>query len=60
MTLQTQREYPPNMLCKDKFLVQSSVVPSNTNVDELPQDTVRSFNILIISVVIMYYDNEER
>ncbi|KAH6787361.1 Plant VAMP membrane family protein [Perilla frutescens var. hirtella] len=39
VTLQAQREYPPNMQCKDKFLVQSTIVPPNTNVDELPQDT---------------------
>ncbi|KAK6138698.1 hypothetical protein DH2020_027560 [Rehmannia glutinosa] len=39
VTLQAQREYPPNMQCKDKFLLQSRVVPPNTNLDELPQDT---------------------
>ncbi|KAE8055855.1 hypothetical protein FH972_012670 [Carpinus fangiana] len=27
------------MRCKDKFLVQSTIVPPNTDVDELPQDT---------------------
>ncbi|KAK9095125.1 hypothetical protein Scep_026594 [Stephania cephalantha] len=39
VTLQAQREYPPDMQCKDKFLLQSAVVPPNTDVDELPQDT---------------------
>ncbi|XP_057775603.1 vesicle-associated protein 2-1 isoform X2 [Salvia miltiorrhiza] len=39
VTLHIQREYPPNMQCKDKFLVQSTIVPPITNVDELPQDT---------------------
>lgn len=29
------------MLCKDKFLLQSTVVPANTDVDDLPPDTVR-------------------
>ena len=39
VTLQAQREYPPDMQCKDKFLLQSTVVPPHTDVDELPQDT---------------------
>lgn len=29
------------MQCKDKFLLQSTIVPSNTDVDDLPPDTVR-------------------
>lgn len=41
VTLQAQREYPPDMQCKDKFLLQSTIVPPHTDVDELPQDTVR-------------------
>ncbi|XP_057476195.1 vesicle-associated protein 2-1-like [Actinidia eriantha] len=39
VTLQAQREYPPDMQCKDKFLLQSTTVASHTDVDELPQDT---------------------
>ncbi|KAL3817976.1 hypothetical protein ACJIZ3_003881 [Penstemon smallii] len=39
VTLQAQREYPPDMQCKDKFLLQSTVVSQNTEVDDLPQDT---------------------
>ncbi|KAJ1391727.1 Vesicle-associated membrane-protein-associated protein [Sesbania bispinosa] len=39
VTLQAQREYPPDMQCKDKFLLQSTVVNPNTDVDELPPDT---------------------
>ncbi|OVA11289.1 MSP domain [Macleaya cordata] len=39
VTLQAQREYPPDMQCKDKFLLQSTIVPPNTDVDEIPQDT---------------------
>lgn len=38
VTLQAQREYPPDMQCKDKFLLQSTRVPPNTDVDELPPD----------------------
>ncbi|KAK7252702.1 hypothetical protein RIF29_36846 [Crotalaria pallida] len=39
VTLQAQHEYPPDMQCKDKFLLQSTVVNPNTDVDELPPDT---------------------
>ncbi|KAF8412462.1 hypothetical protein HHK36_000426 [Tetracentron sinense] len=39
VTLQAQREYPPDMQCTDKFLLQSTIVPPNTFVDEIPQDT---------------------
>ncbi|KAK8626205.1 hypothetical protein V6N13_133856 [Hibiscus sabdariffa] len=39
VTLQAQREYPPDMQCKDKFLLQSTIVPPNTDVDDLPANT---------------------
>ncbi|KAA8526015.1 hypothetical protein F0562_007885 [Nyssa sinensis] len=39
VTLQAKKEYPPDMQCKDKFLVQSTIVPPQTDVDDLPQDT---------------------
>ncbi|XP_038687295.1 vesicle-associated protein 2-1-like [Tripterygium wilfordii] len=39
VTLQAQQEYPPNMQCKDKFMIQSTVVPPHSDVDELPPDT---------------------
>ncbi|OAY60117.1 vesicle-associated protein 2-1 isoform X1 [Manihot esculenta] len=39
VTLQAQREYPTDMQCRDKFLLQSTTVPPHTDVDELPPDT---------------------
>lgn len=39
VTLQAQHEYPPDMQCKDKFLLQSTTVPPHSDVDELPPDT---------------------
>ncbi|XP_045788388.1 vesicle-associated protein 2-1-like isoform X2 [Trifolium pratense] len=39
VTLQAQQEYPPNMQCKDKFLIQTTTLDSNTDVDDLPPDT---------------------
>ncbi|KAI4364831.1 hypothetical protein MLD38_020871 [Melastoma candidum] len=38
VTLQAQREYPPDMQCRDKFLLQSTIVPPNTDMVELSQD----------------------
>ncbi|XWS64832.1 hypothetical protein CRYUN_Cryun05aG0038200 [Craigia yunnanensis] len=33
VTMQAQREAPPDMICKDKFLIQSTVVPVTTDED---------------------------
>lgn len=38
VTLQAQRDYPPEMQCRDKFLLQSTVVTPHSEVDDLPQD----------------------
>ncbi|CAI0533733.1 unnamed protein product [Linum tenue] len=38
VTLQAQKECPPDMQCKDKFLLQSTTVPQHTDVDDLPAD----------------------
>uniref|UniRef100_A0A0D9YVS0 MSP domain-containing protein n=1 Tax=Oryza glumipatula TaxID=40148 RepID=A0A0D9YVS0_9ORYZ len=39
ITLQVQKEYPPDMQCKDKFLIQSTRVAASTDMDEIPPDT---------------------
>ncbi|RWW47216.1 hypothetical protein BHE74_00046810 [Ensete ventricosum] len=39
VTLQSQKEYPPDMQCKDKFLIQSAKVPPSNDMDEIPSDT---------------------
>ncbi|XP_063944865.1 vesicle-associated protein 2-1 [Daucus carota subsp. sativus] len=39
VTLQAQKEYPPDMQCKDKFLLQSTKVSQQTDIDELPANT---------------------
>ncbi|KAL5208700.1 hypothetical protein ABZP36_033135 [Zizania latifolia] len=40
ITLQAQKEYPPDMQCKDKFLIQSTRVAASTDMDEIPPDTM--------------------
>uniref|UniRef100_N1QY14 Vesicle-associated membrane protein-associated protein A n=1 Tax=Aegilops tauschii TaxID=37682 RepID=N1QY14_AEGTA len=39
ITLQSQKEYPPDMQSKDKFLIQSTRVAASTDMDEIPPDT---------------------
>lgn len=39
VTLQAQCEMPPDMHCKDKFLLQSTIVPPMFDVDEIASDT---------------------
>lgn len=38
VTLQAQKEYPPDMQCKDKFLLQSTKVPPSIDIDEISPD----------------------
>ncbi|XP_043718543.1 vesicle-associated protein 1-2-like [Telopea speciosissima] len=35
VTMQAQREAPPDMQCKDKFLIQSTIVPFGTTEDDI-------------------------
>uniref|UniRef100_A0ACD5Z2Q9 Uncharacterized protein n=1 Tax=Avena sativa TaxID=4498 RepID=A0ACD5Z2Q9_AVESA len=39
ITLQAQKDYPPEMQSKDKFLIQSTKVAGSTDMDEIPPDT---------------------
>uniref|UniRef100_A0ACD5YX11 Uncharacterized protein n=1 Tax=Avena sativa TaxID=4498 RepID=A0ACD5YX11_AVESA len=39
VTLQAQKDYPPEMQSKDKFLIQSTKVAGSTDMDEIPPDT---------------------
>ncbi|KAI3703393.1 hypothetical protein L1987_73432 [Smallanthus sonchifolius] len=39
VTLQAQLEYPPDMQCRDKFLLQSTPVPADADSEALPQNT---------------------
>ncbi|GMI79072.1 vamp/synaptobrevin-associated protein 27-2 [Hibiscus trionum] len=39
VTMQAQREAPPDMICRDKFLIQSTVVPSGTTDEDITSAT---------------------
>jgi hypothetical protein len=47
VTMQAQRTAPPDMNCKDKFLILSTVVPYGTTEDDITSDMVRTcfFNL---------------
>lgn len=38
--MQAQKEAPPDMLCKDKFLVQSVIAPAGTQSKDVNQELV--------------------
>jgi len=39
------------MQCKDKFLIQTTALDSNTDVDDLPPDTVRELVTLFYRII---------
>jgi hypothetical protein len=41
VTMQAQRVAPPDRQCKDKFLIQSTVVPFGTTEEDITSDMVR-------------------
>ncbi len=40
VTMQAQREAPPDMQCKDKFLVQSVIAPVGSSPKDVSQELV--------------------
>lgn len=38
--MQAQKLAPPDMLCKDKFLIQSTVVPADTTDEDITSSLV--------------------
>ncbi|MCE3216102.1 hypothetical protein HAX54_004899 [Datura stramonium] len=47
-----KKEYPPDMQCKDKFLLQSTIV--NNDADELPPDTSAKLRVVALSSLISW------
>lgn len=41
--MQAQRVAPPDLVCKDKFLIQSMVVPFGTAEEDITSDMVRIY-----------------
>lgn len=49
--MQAQQTAPPNMHCKDKFLIQSTVVPFGVTEDDITSDMVRSCYLCVLICV---------
>lgn len=49
--MQAQRTIPPNMICKDKFLLQCAMVVAGTTEEDITSDTVplEDFSLLRVS-----------
>lgn len=43
VTMQAQKMAPPDMKCKDKFLIQSTIVPIEANLHE---DMTSTYNLV--------------
>lgn len=41
VTMLAQRTAPPDMQCKDKFLVQGTIIPPGTSEEDITSDVVR-------------------
>lgn len=50
--MQAQRAAPSDMQCKDKFLIQCTVVPFGTNEEEIPPSMVK---IAVCHLNILFY-----
>lgn len=46
--MQAQRDAPPDMQCKDKFLVQSVVVSDGFLEQDISQDLVSNIEVIIL------------
>lgn len=50
VTMQAQREAPPDLVCRDKFLIQSTVVPVGTNDEDITSATVSYLSALLVVI----------
>lgn len=50
VTMQAQGEAPPDLQCKDKFLVQSVVTSAGTTAKDITAETVHSLSLPLLLV----------
>lgn len=59
VTMQAQRTAPSDMQCKDKFLIQCTVVPFGTSEEEIPPSMVKiavhHLNLLFYSFSFFFF-----
>lgn len=51
VTMQAQKEAPPDMQCKDKFLVQSVAASYGTTVKDITPEMVRYYCVCLIHML---------
>lgn len=57
VTMQAQRAAPPDMQCKDKFLIQSTVIPFGSTEEDITSDMVRFMVTFLIRLLLIQYTN---
>lgn len=51
VTMQAQKSVPSDMQCKDKFLIQSTVVPYGTSEEEITSSMVESLKWILLNAI---------
>lgn len=51
VTMQAQKVAPPDLQCKDKFLIQCTVIPFGTSEEDVTSDMVKVGGSLSVEVV---------
>lgn len=51
VTMQAQKLAPPDLQCKDKFLIQCTVIPFGTSEEDITSDMVKFGGSLSVEVV---------
>lgn len=51
--MQAQRAAPPDMQCKDKFLIQSTVIPFGSTEEDITSDMVRFMVTFLIRLLLI-------
>lgn len=53
VTMQAQRAAPPDMQCKDKFLIQSTIIPFGSTEEDITSDMVRFMVTFLIRLLLI-------
>lgn len=53
VTMQAQHAAPPDMQCKDKFLIQSTVIPFGSTEEDITSDMVRFMVTFLIRLLLI-------
>lgn len=51
VTMQAQKVAPPELQCKDKFLIQCTVIPFGISEEEVTSDMVKKLVIVAVKIL---------